>query len=415
MLLPVSMLAVALRPQSPTAPTFEFGGSLRERYERVDPARFGAGPQDDDGYFLHRALLHGSWGEGRDVHAFAELQAAFVTDRTGGPRSTDEDRCDLHQAWLDVRARPAGDATVTTRIGRSEVAYGSQRLVSVREGPNVRLAFDGARVMLRDGEWKLDAFVLRPVEVDPGEFDDADLDQTLFGAYATLPMLPAGGVDVYCLALHRADAQFEQGIANERRWSVGARVFGKPRPWDYDCEAVWQAGRWGNGGIAAWTVATDVGLTLALPTAPRLGLKVDVASGDRDPGTDSLQTFHALFPRGSYFGEPALIGPANLFDVHPSLAFAVADAVRLSVDADWFWRQSTADGVYGAGLTPLRPGAASARRYVGNQLQVSCECTLRAGWTATFVWARFFSGSWLDDTGAGDDVDYLGIWTTVRF
>jgi len=413
------LLTAASSPQAPPSPPappspFAFGGSVRERHERIESARFGAGPQDADGWFLHRGLLHGSW-ETRDVRVFAELQAAFVSDRTGGPRPTDEDRCDLHQAYLDVRAPVGGDVAVTTRVGRSEISYGSQRLISVREGPNVRLAFDGARAMLRDGERRLDAFVLRPVEVDPGEFDDGALEQTLFGAYATLPVLTEGGVDVYCLALHRAEATFEQGAADEQRWSIGARVFGKPAPWDYDCEVVWQAGQWQNGGIAAWTVATDLGTTLPLPTAPRLGLKVDVASGDRDAGTDSLQTFHALFPRGSYFGEPALIGPANLFDVHPSLALAVTEGLRVSVDVDWFWRQSTGDGVYGSGLTPLRPGAVSPRRYVGNQLQVTCECTLRTGWTATAVWARFFAGDWLADTGAADDVDYLGIWTTVRF
>lgn len=410
----IPVFAAALLPQSPSPP-FEFGGSVRERYERIVPARFGAGPQDDDGYFLHRALLHGSYGDGTDVKVFAELQAAFVSDRTGGPRPTDEDRCDLHQAYVDVRARLDGGAAVTTRVGRAEMSYGSQRLVSVREGPNVRLAFDGARVMLRDGGWTFDAFAVRPVEVDAGEFDDCPLEQTLFGAYATLPVLPAGGVDLYCLVLDREAAEFVQGVGEERRWSLGTRVFGKPAPWDHDFEFVWQTGTWANGGIAAWTVASDVGCTLPIPTTPRLGIKIDVASGDRDAGTDSLQTFHALFPRGSYFGEPALIGPANLFDVHPSIALGVLDDVRLAVDGDWFWRQSLADGVYGSALTPLRPGSTSSRRFVGSQVQVTCEWTVRPNWTATIAWARFFAGPWLADTGSADDVDYLGIWTTLRF
>ena len=35
------------------------------------------------------------------------------------------------------------------RGGRQEVQYASSRLVSIREGPNVRLAFDGVRLMQR--------------------------------------------------------------------------------------------------------------------------------------------------------------------------------------------------------------------------------------------------------------------------
>ena len=40
-----------------------------------------------------------------------------------------------------------------------------------------------------------------------------------------------------------------------------------------------------------------------------------VASGDNDPRARTLNTFNALFPKGAYFGEIGLIGPANLLDV----------------------------------------------------------------------------------------------------
>jgi hypothetical protein len=408
----------ALLAHAPPAPPPEWSctGSVRERYEWLDDARWGEGRRDRDGYWLHRALLRADWRRD-DVRACGELQAAFVSDRAGGPRPTDEDRVDLHQAFVELRGR-AGAATVAARLGRQELSFGSSRLVSVREGPNVRLAFDGVRTTLAAGGCEVDAFALRPVEVDVGEFDDDGVrGQRFFGVHATRAPRRDGalGIDAYCLRLDRDAATFQQGVAAEHRWSLGARVFGAPAPWDYDLEAVWQTGRWGNGGIAAWTIASDVGWQLPLPATPRLGVKVDVASGDRDPATDSLQTFHALFPRGSYFGEPALVGPANLFDVHPSLAVGFAPGWRASVDCDWFWRQSRGDGLYGSALAPLRPGTASPRRHAGSQLQALLEWRVRPNWTCTLVYARFFAGAWLADTGAARDVDYVSVWTTVSF
>ena len=43
-----------------------------------------------------------------------------------------------------VYQEPGSALNPTLRIGRQEMSYGSSRLVSVREGPNVRRSFDGA-------------------------------------------------------------------------------------------------------------------------------------------------------------------------------------------------------------------------------------------------------------------------------
>lgn len=394
-----------------------FGGHVRERYERFRNAQWGGGPQDGDGYLMNRVMLHGELRADDGLRVFTELKSAWVTDRTGGPRPTDEDRLDLHQAYADVVGQFTG-GSATARLGRQELQYGSSRLVSVREGPNVRQSFDGARLMLHIGDWQIDAFAVRPVTTEPGDWDDEpDPARAFFGAYATgpLPALPDGHIDAYCLVLDRDTAPFQQGVAAERRWSFGTRLFGEPAPWDYDCETVWQAGSWDGGGIAAWTVACDLGFTAPVALAPRFGLKVDVASGDRDPEVDTLQSFYALFPRGSYFGEPALLGPVNLFDVHPSVDAKLAQGLRVFADCDWFWRQTKADGIYSAAGLPTRPGTSSDARYIGSQLQVGCEWQWREDVSLTGVYAHFYAGSYLRDTGAAEDVDYLSIWVTWRF
>jgi len=60
---------------------------------------------------------------------FGQFMAALEDGRTNGPRPTDEDVGDLHQGFLDVKFDLEDKGSFTTRIGRQEMYYGSQRLV----------------------------------------------------------------------------------------------------------------------------------------------------------------------------------------------------------------------------------------------------------------------------------------------
>src|SRR6185503_11533007 len=127
--------------------------------------------------------------------------------------------------------------------GRQELAFGSSRLVAVRESPNVRQSFDGVRLTVRATKWRVDGFVTKPVETDRGIFDDApDHTRTFWGAYAVrpLPLLPKVNMDLYYFGIDRKSARFDQGAAKETRHSLGARLWGTRQSWDYNYEVVYQ-------------------------------------------------------------------------------------------------------------------------------------------------------------------------------
>jgi hypothetical protein len=87
---------------------------------------------------------------------------------------------------------PVGNSDVTLRVGRQQKTFGAARLVSFREAPNVRRAFDGGRAFwkAKNGR-RLDAFLVRPVTPRLGVFDDiADRTQVFWGVYATSPVPP---------------------------------------------------------------------------------------------------------------------------------------------------------------------------------------------------------------------------------
>src|SRR5687767_14615468 len=94
------------------------GGEIRDRYEYFRNPIWGAAPQDNDGYWLHRYMLHADAQFGDSFRAFVQLKSGLETGRRGGPRPTDRDEADLHQAFFDMRVAFADTNALTLRLGR---------------------------------------------------------------------------------------------------------------------------------------------------------------------------------------------------------------------------------------------------------------------------------------------------------
>ena len=397
------------------------GGEIRERYEIYDHSLWGQGPQDNNGYLLQRYMLHTDLHLSPFIRVFAQLKSGLEDGRNGGPRPTDEDRLDFNQAFVDFRAADDVRWSLVTRVGRQELLYGSSRLIAVRDGPNVHQSFDGLREILKLQNWQVDFIAVEPVKTHngPSLFDDGnDPNQRLWGSYAvsTLPILPGGHIDIYYLGYLREHAQFDHGSGREERESFGTRIWGTANGWDYNFESLYQGGRFGSDEISAWSVASDTGYTWTeAPDHPRLGLKADIVSGDRNPNGDTLGTFNALFPRGAYFNESALIGPANIIDLHPSLSLQPDPGLTITFDTDFYWRESVYDGLYGFAGNLIRSGKNVPGRRIGTQPSVTPEWRPNRHWTFYASYAYFVSGPFIRESGPGKNINYFTIWSVFKF
>ena len=407
---------VPLNPQGDW--NLSLGGEARERYEYFHNPSWGQ-PPNGNGYFLQRYLLHGDLWMGRHLRLFGQLQSSMEDGRRGGPRPTDEDELDLHQAFLDVKFNMGADGSIVLRSGRQELAYGSQRIISVREGPNVRQSFDGFRAIYSTGEVRIDGFATRPAETNRHIFDDGtDNNRGLWGIYSVfpLPVLPGGNMDLYYVGYYNRHGQFEQGTSRELRHSIGTRLWSTAMPLDYNIEFIYQWGSFGNGDIRAWTAASDTGYTVeSLPMRPRFGLKANIASGDQNPNNPNLQSFNPLFPKGAYFSEDNLIGPVNFIDFNPSVDLHLANNLHLTVNCDFFWRESERDGIYNNAVVLVRSSKNSNARFIGSQPQAQLEWDIDRHATFILIYAHFIAGPFLRETGPAKDVDYITTWLAYKF
>jgi Alginate export len=395
------------------------GGEIRERYEYTHDPTWGQDPQDEHGVLLQRYTLHTDLHLGPNLRVFEELLSALANGRAGGASPVDEDQFDILQAFFDLSLDVIEGARGTVRIGRQEVSLGSGRLVDIRAGPNVPRSFNGARVFATlPGGWRVDGLVTRPTEIRSGVFDDkVDDSQALWGVYALGPLfdLPTS-LDAYYLGYHNAHATYQQGTATETRHTLGVRVWGERSGWDWNWELIGQLGTFGNGHIAAWSVASETGYTWgSLPWTPRLGLKANVASGDRNPADRNLQTFNPLYPRGNYFSELSLLGPRNFYNLHPSLTVSPRPRLALTMDVDCFWRLEATDGVYNPSGQLLRSGAGSQAHYVATELSLNAAWQVTRSVALTAIYSHSFPGPFIRDTGPSRDIDFVELTFRMLF
>jgi hypothetical protein len=315
---------------------------------------------------------------------------------------------------------PGGkDSSLVLRLGRQELIYGSSRLVSAREGPNIRRSFDGLRSIADLGRWHIEGFGVQVVEPKDGTFDDhSRSDRSLWGIYAAKSPIVAKEalIDIYYLGFHRNPSTYGQGTEREERHTFGYRLSGRREAWDFDLEMACQVGRFGKGRISAWLAALNTGWIFdSFAWKPRIGLKTNVATGDRDPGRTALQTFNPLFSNASYFNETGMIGLANIIDLHPSLTVTPFKGFSWIVDLDLFWRYSTRDAIYSNSLRIQRQGDQSRARYAGSALSTSSRWQINPFLVVTGAYTHFFPGRFLKESCPGKHTDYAGLWMSFRF
>ncbi len=415
------------------------GGELRERFQDFRNQEFGLPSPTHDANGFHRIFLFTDIHLGPHFRTFVELVNGEIMGAMANPSPAEKDPLDLLQAFADVTATVRNRGAFTLRAGRHEMTFGSGRFISFRDTPNVRREFDGVRTFWKNAEGKrVDVLLVRPVNPRLGVFNDvADSTQLFWGVYASGPVATSTkglNVDLYYLGLNRKNATFAQTTAEERRHTIGARLFGQRtgfdwdeardfhRPgrtdndlaYDWDLEGAYQLGSFATAEIRAWMISSNWGFTIMESRfSPRLGLKADVLSGDGNSQDNRLGTFNPLYPALQYYSQAGLFAPANIINLQPSIT--VDPSKNSSVNVAWssLRRESKADAFYAPPLNAVL-GTANGKRLIGQEASLNLAWQATVHLTTTATYAHFAPAGSVRQAG-GRSGDYFLALAQFKF
>lgn len=386
------------------------GVELRVRSESFRNNLLGSADAPNDGYLWMRALPYADLHVGR-ARAFFQPMATYALGVAPAAGPIDQSRIDLLQGFAELDL-PLGDATdLILRGGRQMLSLGTERLVGTRYGPNVPLAFDGARADFRHGRAMLSLFAAYPVKPGLRSFDDSSSPtKTLWGAYAALP-----GLDIYYLGYRNRKAPFGSVDGHELRHSLGLRSHGTSGDWHWNFEGVAQFGNFAGQRIRAWTLASEAGRHFpAVPLAPHAVVRFNIVSGDTKPGDGTLGTFNALFPKGKYFGELTPVGPTNIVSLNPSVSLNLAPQLSLGIATMAYWRYSRNDGIYDIPGNLVRPPGNVRSSFVGKEVEATLSWQATPELELSTSLSAFQPGGFLRETGAARTIGMFGLEANFR-
>lgn len=441
-----------LRKDDPYMNKWDFGGSVRARYEVKDgygiPGLPGSidfrdqGADVDNDYFLQRIRLRAGytdkwWGtlvEGQSSLAQSDERFAYANvppvpgtvQRKGqGPES---DTIDLHQAYVTVGNHK--EFPLSAKVGRQEMAYGDDRLIGTFGWNNIGRTWDLGKGRWQNEWFGMDVFTGHPVIPQDNVFDESNHDDWFSGFWANTAKVPKHSLEFYFLARNAsADAaaaapspQFPQPSQRDI-YTVGTRFKSVPDElgnWDYCLDLIGQFGNFYDPRPGAPQTQLDQMAYAAIVQGgytfkeawgtPRLGVEFAYSSGDKDPFDDKHQTLDNLYPTNhKFYGYMDFFSLQNVQDLR--LIFQIKPTPRLSlaIEGHAFWLANTSDSFYnvggvargGANPTPAGNGYGVNPNYsnfVGNELDVVAGYALTRYAQVEAGYGHFFTGSYINSS-----------------
>jgi len=411
-----------------------FGGSFWFRNMRESGSRLEPG---DNTYNLIRTRLHADLWYRDQVRLFAEGidSRSFSQDKT--PLGIDVNHTDMLNLFADIKLANVKDGQAYVRVGRQELLYGSQRLISTLDWANTRRTFQGVKTFWRTPKLDLDAFWVRPMNVvaaGPSSFDNWDANRNFYGLWATYKPQRGHFADLYFLSLDNNNSTVSPKVigtlntGNTLVHTVGSRYAGNHNQFLYELEAMYQFGRSTNLSLAptdisAGAVAYGLGYQFQLPMNPQLWLRYDYASGDKNANDGQSNTFNQLFPFGHYYmGFLDRVGRQNIHDFNAQFTLHPQPWFTFIAQYHRFFLADSHDALYNAaGVAYRRDPTGQAGRDVGDELDLRFNIHVNRHQDVLLGYSKLWAGDFIKHTttpsgGKGNvSPDLIYVQYVVRF
>ncbi len=410
-----------------------FGGSFWYRYMHETDSRLNAGGRNND-YHLIRTRFHADlWYQDR-VRLFAEFIDARSFDPELAPLAIDRNHTDILNLFADYKVGDINNSPLYMRFGRQELIFGSQRLISTLDWANTRRTFQGIKTFWRNEKWDVDAFWVRPMKTEKGDFDNWDRRRDFFGLWTTYKHDKDRLIDLYFLSLNDsrpANGVFFGGtdtllgatqgrttmLGDSNVHTLGGRLVGEYNRVLYEIEGMYQFGQWANLDVSAFAVATGVGYDFQMPLNPILWLRYDFASGDGDPNDGNVNTFNHLFPFGHYYlGYIDLIGRQNIHDFNAQLTLHPKRWMTFLAQYHRYYLANKRDFLYNAGgVALLGDPTGQSGSHVGDGIDFLVNLHVARHHDVLVGYSKLFSGNFIENQRPGINSDLFYVQYNFRF
>jgi hypothetical protein len=371
----------------------------------------------DDDFLLQRTRLYVNAELGKRVRFYGEMLDAVSDFEDFKPRGIEENRADIQNLFVDfvVLDPDAVSGKLTARVGRQELLYGLQRLISPLDWGNTRRTFEGAKLIWQGENWDVDTFWARPLRRYVKELDPPDLDRQFYGVYSTYKCLQRDKIDAYWLA-------YENDLLGFRYDTLGSRYYGHYDAWLYEFEGGVQFGQDGDDtDHSAGFFTLGGGRKFeCVRWKPTLWAYYDWASGDgtypgplNKPVGTGFNHYEPLAHK--YLGFMDLYGRRNIEDLNFLLTMQPHEKLTLLAWYHYFWLQDGGDVPYNVDMTPfagLSAGQAGSRD-LGHEIDLTATYLLTPRLGVLMGYSHFFSGKFYSTSPVPYDGDADFFYTQV--
>jgi hypothetical protein len=325
----------------------------------------------------------------------------------------DENLLSTHQLFVDYKFNNHW----IFRVGQQELAYGSERFVASREGPNTRLTFQAATLKYISPRNKLDFFTSKPMKMNTGVFDDVPASESLYGFYYMHSSSKSRfNVDLFYFNSESNLRQYMFKKGNENRHTFGTRLYSSLGPWNYDVELAKQVGEFDELSISSFMAVWDFNVSPVQYFY--LGFSGNYVPGDKSNSDSELNTFNTLYAKPP-FGQTVSLNITNTINFSPYVRYQHTNKWLATLRSSFVTRESLADGIFTPNMMPLRPILGKNRdsnaQRVGNIFALDVNYFPTKNVSLQFELGYCEAGDYMSDTGNGRDVMYFALKNAFKF
>lgn len=370
----------------------DLGGQYRMRYQSERNFRGLGLTGNDDDFLLYRTRLYANAKYGKHLRIYSEYIDAESNYENFAPRLIDVNRSDFLNLFVDLKLPETATGEFTARLGRQELLYGNQRLISPLDWANTRRTFEGVKLIWSTADWNTDIFYTRPVNVLPYRFDSPNYDQEFMGIYGTRKSDPNSVIDLFTF-------RYNNNFLNQsfRYTTSGARWLLKENDWAFETEGGVQYGETTQQtDHSAGYATTGLGYTWSRSKwTPTLTAYYDWASGGNLLG--GRRGFDHAFPLAHrYLGFMDFFGRSNINTPNLQLTMKPTKKTQFLVWYYYFFLADLKDTPYNVNMTPFHPEHAPTSRDLGQELDFLLTYNLTERQGIDLGYSHFFAGSYYD-------------------